>query len=1451
MLDNIITFSIKNKLIIGLLTIALIAWGIYSFLRLPIDAVPDITNNQVQVITISSSLAPQEVEQFITFPVEAAMANIQDVTEIRSLSRFGLSVVTIVFRDNVDVMRARQIVSEQIVVAAQQIPADYGIPEMMPVTTGLGEIYQYVLEAKPGYEGQYSLFDLRTIQDWIVKRQLAGIPGVVEISSFGGLLKQYEVAIDPKHLVGMNITIPEIFDALENNNQNSGGSYIEKRQEAYYIRTEGVVKDFSDIKKIVVKEVNGIPITIGDVATVKIGAPPRFGAMTKDGKGEAVGGITLMLKGANSAQVTSLVKERIEKVEKILPPGLEIRPYLDRSLLIGKTIRTVTTNLIEGGLIVIFVLVLLLGNMRSGLIVASVIPLSMLFAIAMMNIFKVSANLMSLGAIDFGLIVDGTVIVVEGIMHQVQKHFNLQRLDQKQMDETIYKATNRVSHSAVFGVLIILIVYVPIFAFTGIEGKMFKPMAQTVSFALIGALILSFTYVPMISSIFLRKKIVFKKNISEKLMDHLHRWHDRTLNVALRIPVLVIAGASLIVVISIWIFSRMGGEFLPTLEEGDLACQMTLPPGSSLSQSIATTTMAEKILTEQFPEVIHVVSKIGSAEVPTDPMAIEDADVMITMKPKKEWESARTREEMVDKMKAALAVIPGAGFDFSQPIQLRFNELMTGVKTDVAVKIFGEDLDILFEQANKAASIISEIPGAGDVKVDQIVGLPQLVVTYNRDRIAQYGLNINEINSVIRTAFAGEVAGLVFEGERRFDLVVRLDEAYRKNVDALRNLRVNRPDEELILLSQVADIHEVSGPMLISREETKRRATIGINVRNRDVESFIGEVDHKLNSRMVLPAGYYFTYGGQFENLKTAKRTSSIAVPVALAAIFTMLFFAFNSFKQSVMVFTAIPLAAVGGIWALLIRGMPFSISAGVGFIALFGIAVLNGIVLISHYNQLEKEGITDIWERIKQGTSDRLRPVIMTSLVAAFGFVPMALSTASGAEVQKPLATVVIGGILTASVLTLVVLPVLYYTFQEGFHCAIARISFRTKRKFPPVAVLLFMPMLLLPATLAAQEKGDPKVLTMPLAVSIALQHTTELKNFELEKKAEKSLIMSEFDLPGPTVSLETGQINSALKDYKVVISQDFDFPMVYVEQVAAQKAKTEVTTYLSELKKVELLSEVKSVYMNWWITSIKLWLKEKQDSIFGVFYNATEKQFQAGDVNQLDLLISESRKSKTALDVQSLRADLESTLNDLKTMIHSDSDYVAPSVFPERMEKPALPSGGLEDNLTMNYLESSLKYEKANLRKESWQLAPSFSVGWFTQSLDDVKPFTGWTYGISLPVWFWAPMGRIKSAKIRRDIAFNEIENGMHHLQSQWYRYRKELEKAEYSLGYFDEKGISLSLAMISAAEKSYRAGEINLFQYIFSMNEAFALQLEYLDALNNYNQTVILINRLLGKI
>jgi heavy metal efflux system protein len=1448
MLNKIIAFSLKNKLVVGLLTLAMAIWGVYNFIQLPIDAVPDITNNQVQVITISPSLAPQEVEQFVTFPVEVAMANIQDVVEIRSISRFGLSVVTIVFKDQVDIFKARQMVSEQIKMAENQIPSNYGRPEMMPITTGLGEIYQYVVEPRTGYEKVYSLYDLRTVQDWIIKRQLSGIPGIVDISTFGGWLKQYEVAVSPRKLVGMNITIPEIFEALEKNNQNSGGSYIEKRQNAYYIRTEGIVKSLGDIEKIVVKKISNIPITIGDIATVKIGAPPRFGAMTKDGKGEAVGGITLMLKGDNSSMVIARVKERMAKIQKMLPPGLEIKPYLDRSEMIRKTISTVTMNLLEGGLIVIFVLVLLLGNFRSGLVVASVIPLSMLFAISMMNIFGVSANLMSLGAIDFGLIVDGSVIVVEGIIHHLHKHFNNKKLTRDELDHTIYEASSRVGTAAVFGVIIILIVYVPIFAFTGIEGKMFKPMAQTVSFALVGALILSFTYVPMVSSLFLNRNVRVKEGFSDKIMNLLHRAHDRALAESLKRPVMVIVAALIFVVVSFWIFTRMGGEFLPTLEEGDLACQMTLTPGTSLSHSIATTTKVEEILLKQFPEVKHVVSKIGSAEIPTDPMAIEDADIMITMKPQKEWTSAKNREEMAEKMKAALGVLPGVSFDFSQPIQLRFNELMTGVKSDVAVKIFGEDLNLLFEKASIAAGIISKIRGAGDVKVEQIVGLPQLVVRFNRDKIARYGLTINEVNSIVRTAFAGQAAGLVFEGEKRFDLVVRLDEEHRKNMDALMSLRVNKPNEDLILLNQVADIEIVSGPMQISREETRRRITIGINVRNRDVESFIAEVNTALEKELSLPPGYSYTYGGQFENLESAKRTSAIAVPVALAAIFILLFFAFGSIKQSAMIFTAIPLAAVGGIWSLLIRGMPFSISAGVGFIALFGIAVLNGIVLISHYNQLEKEGVTDVLQRVIQGTYDRLRPVVMTSLVAALGFLPMAISTAAGAEVQKPLATVVIGGILTSSFLTLVVLPVLYLVFNAGFSCFL-RERFRKKPPFSgsTATILLF---LFLGGALQAQEKSLPVVLTMEDAVQYAVRNSTEFKTFELQKTAEQRLVKSAFNLNSPTLSLETGQINSSLKDYKLLISQNFEFPMVYAYQVSAQKAKSLSTEKLVVLKQQEMIAQVRSTYMKWWISKEKTELLRRQDSLFQVFSRAVSRQQSTGEAGRLSAVIADSRQARIEGRLRMSEAESDVLSNDLTVLIHASTPIALPAIPPERLM--LLPHEGFssDESSLAQYYDQEIRHSKANLRTESWKLAPSFSIGWFTQSIDETGPFTGMQYGISLPVWLWAPVGRIQSAKLHREITLNDRENSLHHLNARLFQLNREYAAAASRLDWFEKKGADHAGVYIEVAVKSFEAGETDLFESVFMLNEAFDLQMDYLDALNTYNQLVIGINQILGR-
>ena len=1043
MIDKLIGYSIQHKAVISFFVLLLVGWGIYSLFNLPIDAVPDITNNQVQVNALAPSLAAQEVEQTITSPLEIAMANIPGVIEIRSISRFGLSVITIVFKDEVDIYLARQLVAQKITGAQDLIPSGIARIELAPITTGLGEIYQYVLHTKPGYDTVYSPTDLRTMQDWIVKRQLAGTPGVAEINSFGGYIKQYEVAINPDQLRSMNLTIKDIFNALAANNQNTGGAYIEKEHNAYFIRSVGLVKTLDDVGKIVVKNSNGIPVLIRDVAKVQFGSAVRYGAITRNGKNEVVGGIVLMLKGANSVQVINRVKEKVAMIQKALPEGVVIEPYLDRSDLIGRAIHTVSRNLIEGGLIVIFVLVLLLGNLRAGLVVASVIPLSMLFAVSMMNIFGVSGNLMSLGAIDFGLIVDGAVIIVESIVHRITNNpnfYGITNLNQKQMDEEVFYSATRIRKSAAFGEIIILIVYLPILALVGIEGKMFKPMAMTVSFAILGALILSLTYVPMISTLFLSKKTAYKKNFSDKIMGTLHKWYEPTIHFALRKKKLVVFSSLALFFAALIVFNFLGGVFIPTLEEGDFAIETRLAPGSSLSQTIETTLKAGKIL-RKFPEVKEVVCRIGVADIPTDPDPIETSMMMILLKDKSEWVTASDREELADKMKEALSVIPGVNYEFQQPIQLRFNELISGIRQDIAVKIYRDDLGLLTQFGNQAASIISKIEGAADVLPEKVTGMPQITVEYDRDKIAQYRLSIDDINKVLESAFAGVKAGVVYEGEKRFDLVVRFDEQHRKEISDVQNIFIPLPNGSQIPLSEVATVELKKGPTQISRDDTRRRIVVGLNVRNRDVQSVVNDIQNALNRQLKLPPGYFITYGGQFQHLQEATNRLMIAVPVALALIFALLFFTFNSIKQTLLIFTAIPLAAIGGVFALLIRGLPFSISAGVGFIALFGVAVLNGIVMISYFNQLEKEGVEDINGRIIQGTKVRLRPIVMTAAVASLGFLPMAISTSAGAEVQRPLATVVIGGLISSTLLTLVVLPVLYSIFASGIRLRINKI--------------------------------------------------------------------------------------------------------------------------------------------------------------------------------------------------------------------------------------------------------------------------------------------------------------------------------------------------------------------------------------------------------------------------
>lgn len=1062
MFQKLITYSIRHKLVIGVLSIALTIWGVWSLVHLPFDSTPDITDNQVQVITQAPSLGAQEVEQYVTTPVEMALANIPRIQERRSISRSGLSVITLVFDDAADIYWARSQVSQVVEQLEKELPKNTET-EMGPIATGLGEIYHYTIRAKEGYEHKYSLTQLRTIQDWIVRKQLSGTPGVAEVSGWGGYVKQYEVAINTDQLNASGVSVNEMFEALQRNNANTGGSYIEQNSNQYYIRGIGVVKNLEDVANITVKTVDGIPVKVGDVAKVQLGHATRFGAVTRNGEGEVVAGIAIMLKGENFQEVSKNVKERINQIQKSLPEGVVIEPFIDRTNLVDRVEGTIARNLIEGGLIVIFVLVIFLGNWRAGLVVASVIPLSMLFAFGMMKTFGIDGNLMSLGAIDFGMIVDSAVIIVEAVVTHINTgHFSQPEvraaylaqcqnggaatpfaLTQKQMDEEVHFSASRIRQSAAFGEIIIMIVYIPLMTLIGIEGKMFRPMALTVFFAILGAFILSLTYVPMASSLMLSRKVHTRKTFSDRVIEKLQAWYRPVLVWVLARNKDVITGAVALFCVSVVGFKFLGGEFIPSLEEGDFAVEMSMSQGTSLSQMVESCTKAEKLLKKEYPEIKQVVSRIGSAEIPTDPMPVERADIMIALKPKAEWTSAKTTPELMEKMEETLSAIPGLEAEISQPIQMRNNELLTGIKQDVAIKIFGEDLDVLTEQAGKVKRMIEDVPGVSGIFVEEVAGLPQIQVKYNHEKMAAYGVSVDDISEILETTFAGAVAGSLYDGDKKFDIVLRMDPSQR-NVESLEQLSIPLKDGTNIPLSQVADIDYSPAPAQVSHEDGARRIYVGFNVKGRDVQSTVEDIQEILDEKLKLPDGYYYNYGGEFENLQSATNRLMVVIPIALIIILLLLYATVKNVRESLFVFSAIPLAAIGGVWALWLRGMPFSISAGVGFIALFGVAVLNGIVLIGQMNQMQREektadklsasiGVTElIHHRIIESCMVRLRPVLMTALVASMGFLPMALSQGDGAEVQRPLATVVIGGLITSTLLTLLVLPAIYKTFTK-----------------------------------------------------------------------------------------------------------------------------------------------------------------------------------------------------------------------------------------------------------------------------------------------------------------------------------------------------------------------------------------------------------------------------------
>jgi len=1434
MLNKIIHFSIRNKLIIGMMTLALIGWGLWSATRLPVDALPDVTNNQVQVITRAPTLAAQEVEQFITYPVEKSLSNIQGIEEMRSFSRFGLSVITVVFKESVNVYFARQLISEKIKEAEEQIPKGVGRPEMAPVTTGLGEIYQYVIHPKKGSEQKYSAMDLRTMQDWIVARQLTGIAGVAEITGFGGISKQYEVAISPDRLKAMNVTIPEIFTALEKNNENTGGAYIDRKPNAYFIRGVGLVKSFADIENIVIKHQNGIPVLIRDVAVVKFGSPPRYGAMTYNGEKEVVGGIVLMMKGANSASVVNLVKERMKTVEKSLPEDVQIEAFLDRTNLIDRAINTVKTNLVEGALIVILVLVLFLGNLRAGLIVASAIPLSLLFALALMNLFGVSANLMSLGAIDFGLIVDGAVIIVEATLHFLSVKKSSGKLLQPQMDEAVESSAKKMMSSAAFGQIIILIVYLPILSLQGVEGKMFRPMAETVAFAILGALLLSLTYIPMMSALFLSKNLHHKRTFSDRMMDFFQRVYAPLLRRSIKIKYAVVSIAVGLLIVSIIVFRNMGGEFIPTLEEGDYAIEFVLPQGSSLSQTTETIMMAENMI-RQFPEVKMVVGKTGSADVATDPMPPEASDLMVILKPKKEWTTTKDFYALADLMREKLNDIPGVIAEPSQPIQMRFNELMTGIRQDVAIKIFGENLDTLVAYANRVAKVIRPIDGITQPQVERIDGLPQITVEYDRARLAGYGLNIEDVNHVISTAFAGEVAGAVYENERKFDLVLRLDSSHRTSLEDVINLYIPMSDGNQIPLSQVSTVSFKTGPAQISREAGKRRIYVSFNVSGRDVASVVEEAQTKLNEKIKLPAGYYYTYGGTFENLQKASARLMIVVPLALLLIFFLLYLTFRSVKEAALIFTAIPMSAIGGVFALMLRGMPFSISAGIGFIALFGVAVLNGIVLISTFNQLEKEGMNNILERVLEGTKIRLRPVLMTATVASLGFLPMALSSGAGAEVQKPLATVVIGGLITATFLTLIVLPCLYIIFSK-----------RNKINMKPVSAFIAGIFLLtLPDNAKAQQPA--KRINVNEAISIA-KNNLQYDINELQINKNKAQTKTATVLPKTGVFAENEDMRPSDNTgiLKIGLSQSIGWPGLYKSQKNLYNEQLKYSQVNTSVIDVDIKREVRSVYYELWYLQDKQQLFYRLDSIYKSLSDAARLKVKTGDSPGLDSVSANARMFELQALLKQVGKEIQIQQQTLMQLLNSDN-AVLPLMKPLEKIMDATTSTNDSVHPVLALQSQNINIANAGIAVIKNENKPEFSGRFFSQRLWGAKdPFTGFSVSAAFPLFgAGAYRSKVKVAAANKLVQQKQYEYEQQVFNTRQLQMQQEVEKNRSMLSFYETSGLTQAEEIMKAASLAYRSGEISFAELSQFLTQAIEIQKSYLENLNAYNQSVIRYN------
>ena len=1444
MINSIISFSIKNKPLIWVLTIGLIVGGLYSMTKIPLDAVPDITNNQVLVITTAPNLGTEDIEQFVTYQVELAVANLPDVTEIRSVSRFGLSVVTIVFKDKAGTYKPRQMVSEALNEVKEKIPEGLGEPFMAPISTGLGEIYQYTIEVEPGYDTVYNDMQLRTIQDWIIKRQMAMTPGVVEVNSFGGHKKQFEVAVNPDKLKSMGLSISDVFIALKENNQNTGAAYIEKNHRANFIRGEGLMRSLDDIRNTMVATIDGRPVFVRDIAEVKPGSFVRYGAFTKDGKGEAVGGIVMMLKGENSNEVISAVKERVEQIQKSLPEGLSIKPFLDRSKLIKHTTSTVAENLSIGALIVIFVLVIFLGNLRGGLIVASTIPLALLFAFIMMKAFGVWANLMSLGAIDFGILVDGAVIIVESMIFYLhRKGLTGTKLNLKERNKIAYKSASKMMNSAFFGQIIILIVFVPVMALQGVEGKMFKPMAMTFGFAVLGVALLSLTYIPMMVS-YLQPPKNDKKSWGEKVINKLEDWYKPIISGVISHGKIVLISAAVLLIGGWFLFTKMGAEFMPQLDEGDIAFQAFLKPGTALSEVEEASTKIQKIILDNFPDEIESIeSRIGVADLPMDPMPMDIADNFVILKPKEQWTKVKTKQELIAGIKEKISVLPGINYEFTQPIEMRFNELLTGIRQDVAIKLYGDDLDILAAKASEIAGLVKNVPGVAAVKAEATKGLPQITVKYDRNKLARYDLNISDINLVLETAFSGGVAGVMYEGERMFDLVVRLEEGNRQSIEDIRNLYVNLPNGTQIPLKEIADISYRPGPMQISRDNTNRRTYVGINVEGRDVKSIVDDIRVILDKKLDLPAGYYIRYGGAFENLERATKRLSLVVPLALALIFIMVFFAIKSFKQTLMIYIAIPFAAVGGILSLYLRGMPFSISAGVGFIVLFGVAVLNGLVLINGFNELKAKGKLSLNEIIKKGSVRRLRPIFLTASTDILGFLPMAISSSAGAEVQRPLATVVIGGMLTSTLLTLIVLPVLYKMVES---------KKRKTTKMKLNTVIATVALLIAGAVFPVASSAQSKAYTLEQAISRAKEVYPSLKAADVELERQQALKSTSYDLGTTSVSTgkeEVGPGAVGIFNKVGIVQSDIDVFGIFSKNKLANKRK-ELATSNRYLTEKALERDVSIAWYNTLYAKRQNELYSHLDSIYSGFLKAAELRYKTEETSKLEFLSASAKYKEVKVNIKRSESIYIAALQVLNQYL-MDSVAFDVATTQEKTE-PALMilnPDSLNTNPILDFYSRQTEIAKYSWKTEKANFLPKIDLGYTFQNVDGQSGFYAWQAGVSVPLLFFAQNGKTKAARLNYEIAGWNFEQKRLEFISQFNQQYGRYEALREVLDYYKTEALPLAEEQMEAAAIAYRLGSVDYVQFIQNVESAINIQQEYLDREMEFNELSARLKYLVG--